>query len=108
MKEILDLVKQHIEQKQSNKIPNPARGDMFPGIPIPVIPFGFGKPKFSFDEGPSRVRGFGTSGRRKYTPSFDALIFGKKGKAPKGAGRLALGTRPITKKFKWEFGGNSI
>jgi len=40
--------------------------------------------------------------RKKYTPSFGALVFKKFGKMPKGI-ETGLRTRPITKGFKWSF-----
>lgn len=71
-----------------------------PIIPIgPILPFrAFGS--FDWGGGVRNVRGRKKS---KYTPSYNALVFNIKGKAPKSSGKLALGTRPITKGFRWRF-----
>jgi hypothetical protein len=54
--------------------------------------------------GVGRIKG--KKARRKYTPSYEALLFGIKGKAPK---RLTgVEVRPITKGFKWSFGSIKI
>lgn len=68
-----------------------------------LIPPVFPKPKLNFDDITGGYRGFGVRGRRKYTPSFDALVRGIKGKQPKSQFTLALGTRPITKGFTFSF-----
>lgn len=64
---------------------------------MPPISFPF---RFSFDDrlGSRRI---GARKIRRYTPSFEAIVKGIKGKKPKGIARLSLGTRPITKGFKW-------
>jgi len=60
-----------------------------PSFPKMGLDFGFG------------ARKVGAKARRKYTPSYGALILGIKGKAPTGTYKGGL--RPITKGFKWSF-----
>lgn len=72
-------------------------------IPIPMItPFNFGG---GSDITPAKkvIKG---KRRYAYTPSFEALVFGIKGKAPKGT-ETGARIRPITKGFSWSklFGG---
>ena len=62
---------------------------MLPSFPKMDFGFGFGS------------RRFGAKARRKYTPSYGALILNIRGKAPKGTYKGGL--RPITKGFKWSF-----
>lgn len=75
-------------------------------IPSPS-PFPSGFPRINFGD-VLTSRKFGAKARRKYTPSFDALLKGIRGKAPKSQAKLALGTRPVPKGFKWEFGRNKM
>lgn len=85
--------------------PSIVTGGSFTSLfPVGIIPGAFIPGVPSFDFSPSKVGKYGAKGRRKYTPDYSALIFGKKGKAPKGIAGTALGARPITKGFKWEFG----
>ena len=90
----------------------PSRPSTTPSYPISPISYAPSVPtypplplfRFNFDEGNLRFKKFGAKGRRKYTPSFSALVFNIKGKQPKSPSIKALGIRPITKGFKWEFG----
>jgi hypothetical protein len=80
--------------------------DIINPIRIPKIPiFDFKFP--SFDEGGSRKKV--NKGKRKYsyTPSYEAIILGLRGKKPKGR-ETGARIRPITKGFNWSklFGNN--
>lgn len=66
---------------------------------IPFIPF---VPMFpDFDMGGSKRR-FKARQPKKYQPSFEALVFNLKGKAPKGI-ETGLRLRPITKGYSFAF-----
>lgn len=72
------------------------------GLDTPFVPW---LPKIGpigFDS--QGIRKIGSQAKRKYTPDYSALISGKIGKKTTGAAKTALGTRPIPKGFKWEFG----
>jgi len=72
-----------------------------PPTTVPFIPIiGFPRIKMGLDFG-FGARKVGAKARRKYTPSYGALILGIKGKAPTGTYKGGL--RPITKGFKWSF-----
>jgi hypothetical protein len=65
----------------------------------PIVPAVFPLvPSFDFGMTARKFRG---KQRKKYTPSFEALIFGIRGKAPKRI--TGLETRPITKGFSFAF-----
>lgn len=63
------------------------------------IPFPFGLPSFGFDEGKRPSRKYKGKRKYKYTPSYEAVIFGIKGKKPKGL-ETGARIRPLTKDFK--------
>lgn len=66
----------------------------YPIITPPILP------NFGFDTKQS-TKVYKGKQRKKYTPSFSALVFNIKGKAPKK--ERGINIRPITKGFTWSF-----
>jgi hypothetical protein len=70
------------------------------------VPGGIVFPKFDMDFS-SKFRGFKGKQRKKYTPSFEALVFNIRGKAPKGT-ETGFRVRPITKGYSFAFKDSPI
>jgi hypothetical protein len=64
------------------------------------LKFNLPKAKFGWDERAS-TKGFKLFGKRRYTPSYEAVVLNIRGKAPKGT-ETGARVRPITKGFSWE------
>lgn len=73
-----------------------------PFIPAPTIPFRFfpiSTPSMEFEEGKRPSRTYKRKRKLRYTPSYEAVIFGIKGKKPRGV-ETGARIRPLTKDFK--------
>lgn len=88
------------------KFATPSGGNSFNFSPIPPINnIPFALPPLGLGGGGDMLAGGGNVKAAKsitsYTPSFTALVFGIKGKAPKGRANTGINFRPITKGFKF-------
>ena len=100
----------------TSQIQIPTTRPTIPNIPAPpsISPIGLGGgippfffPKINLPDETMGSRGFKPRRKLKYTPSFSALIFGIKGKQPRGL-ETGARVRPIPKGFKWSFGESSL
>lgn len=72
-----------------------------PDFSLPFDSFFTPKLSFDFSSGSRRIKS--KRQRKKYTPDYAALIFGRRGKQPKGL-ETGIRPRPIPRGFKFEFG----
>ena len=99
----LQLEKQISTFGQAEGLVSPPVSPGFNFTPSIFPPFLFNTPKLNFDWGIGSRTIKGKKGRRKYTPSYEALVFNIKGSIPRGV-ETGQRVRPIPKGFKWEFG----
>lgn len=96
-------------QPTTFKTPTGTTPGIVPIVTPPNVPFKFNinipnlKPNFDFSGGSKNIYG---KTKYKYTPSFSALVFDIRGKAPKRITGAEI--RPITKGFSFAYSGGKL